>query len=205
LKSRFIHKNSIRYFNSNATFKIRDLIVDKDKEHSLPMVYKKSIKSSLLVKEISKDSYKYSNDHRDSKSNNVMENLKLLNPKKDGSYVKITANFLGNSNFLKLVYEYIKNKEINMMIHGKLSKNVLYSIPEIWFIKTAKLLKEGKYIFTIIKQIKIKKKNNHKEKFIIVRNSRDKIVLKSIYFILHKIYVNKDKNAHSVLDQIKKE
>jgi retron-type reverse transcriptase len=172
---------------------------------------RKADMSLPIVQNISKPS----NNHVEG-STNVVDSLIQLKPEKDGIYTHITTRFLANSEFLKLAYARIKNKEGNLTSGG--NNFTLDGISSKWFEDTALRLKSGTYKFSPSRRINISKKSSLKFRPLTIGNPRDKIIQKAIQLILEEIYENKEKtfsdashgfrpnrSCHTALQQVKKE
>lgn len=147
----------------------------------------------------------------------MIDILKQLTPEKDGMYTKITARFLANPEFLKLAYNFIKNKESHLMAGGESQQSNLDRVSQKWFQETANQLKRGTYEFAVNRRINIPKCGSKKSRFLIIGNFKNKIIQKAIHLIFEEIYERKDKiflkyshgfrpnrSCHTALEEIKK-
>lgn len=142
-------------------------------------------------------------------SSSILSMLKDLRSK-NGQYVHLTKFLLSNTHFLKFAYYHTKNKL------GNATLETLDAISHDWFEKTAKDISEGTYIFQNVRRIRIPKADKKKNRYVIIRNSRDKIVQKAMQIILEEIFERKEsyfspyshgfrpgKSCHTALKQIK--
>jgi hypothetical protein len=143
----------------------------------------------------------------------ILSALKDLQPK-NGQYVNLTKFFLSNPNFLKFAYYHIKSKLGNTISATTLE--ILDVISQDWFEKTAKDISEGIYTFQNCRRIHISKVDKKKNRYITMRNPKDKIVQKAMQIILEEIFERKEsyfspyshgfrpgKSCHTALEQIK--
>lgn len=181
-------------------------------------MYEKADESQSIVKSAEKGHLERSENSIKNMNINILDTLKQLHPEKDGVYIKITAIFLANPEFLMLAYNLIKNKEGPLIFVGDEDQTTLDNLSKNWFQKTALDIKRGTYEFKVSRRINILKKGSHKIRPLTMGNPRDKIIQKAIQLILEEIYENKEKffsrlshgfrlnkSCHTALKQIKNE
>jgi hypothetical protein len=166
------------------------------KKHYLQALYRKTDKSQLNVINVRKGLVKLSKNIV--KNNNIYTTItdafKHIYPEKDGIYTGISLKFLTNSDFLMLVYNFIKNEKRNLTFENN-NNTVINSLFRGYFQKIASDIKQGIYEFKFNCKTNINaKKKNCRIKPVKFNNLKDKIIKKAIQLILEEIYERREKN-----------
>lgn len=100
-------------------------------------------------------------------------------------YINITQKILSNYNFLKLIYNLIKNKKNNVFMNSK-------KLTLKWFKKMSLTIKNDTFRLKKKFNIYVSRKKNINKISIIINSPHEQIIQKAIYLILEEIYENKD-------------
>lgn len=133
----------------------------------------------------------------------------------NGSYGKITDQFLGDPEFLKLAYFSIKSKPGNTT--RGISSETFDGLEETWFANTALEIRAGTFQFQGSRRILINKRGSSDKRPLTIGSPKDKIIQKAMQIILNHIYEINDKDfskhshgfrprksCHTALYEIKK-